>query len=998
MIDMGRQWSDRLQIWSEQFDRHICRKCCALDTEFFCTMDHLTQAQAQARSFSPVRPGMTWGRKWEYGWFRADFTVPGGLDGQKLVLAPGFGPEMLVFVNGAEAGSVDRQHHEIILTRSAAAGTRYRIMAECYAGHGARNEGAGPVAYGEKPVSEPPENQVAVTETFIGVWNEAVYQAKMDYLTLYSLLKKLPDKSLRAMKVLEGLKQFTLTADFELPEPELTESVLRASEILKPLLACHNGSTAPVMTVFGQSHLDLAWLWPEAETLRKAARTYSNQLALMEEYGEYRFLLCEPPILEYLKKDYPKLFERVRQGVQNGRFYADGAVFVESDTNIPSGESLIRQVVWGKRWFLKELNTDSRVAWMPDTFGFSAALPQILKKCRVPYFATQKLARQDPEAEPFPYHFFWWEGLDGSRILAHNYKKNNAVFCSGELIARWEDDRVQTENIEGMLFPYGYGDGGGGPTRDMAEQARRCLDLEGAPRCRLESPQAFFDRQHAVKNVYKGELYLAWHRGTLTSQARTKRGIRKAEIALKIAEYHQARQLLDGKMPADVSRITALWETLLKEQFHDVAAGAGIERVHAEAEAALSHVKADAERMVSELLGAYKEKRRVYNHLGWDRLYRGYTVPAQSSVVVGPDPRYEKRAAACEDGHGFTLENEFLRCHVNGTGELDSLRLTGQEREFLAGPGNKLLLFKDVNTCYDAWEIGNMYEELPVALGQAAQISVCQDEDGAALMVVRKVHDSLMRQKIFLGSGAKRLDFITELDWHERHKLLKVAFPIAVRALQAAHEIQFGFVTRPTHASRQHDRDQYEVSNQGYTALYDGGAGAAVLNDCKYGVNVRESEIRLSLMRAPLMPDMNADQGAQTFTYSIYPFVGAFAQSGTARQAAELNAPLQFGSPERAQDGPIFLPEKENIVADTVKIADTVKNALLVRAYEAMGMDTVTYVRISGQVRGAAETNMLEENAQPLDPSAPVHFGPFEIKTFLLYLDGEGESDHESAL
>ena len=998
MIDMGRQWSDRLQIWSEQFDRHICRRFCALDMEFFCTMDHLTLAQAQAQSFLPVQEGMTWGKKWEYGWFRADFTVPVSLEGQKLVLVLGVGPEMLVFVNGAEAGSIDRQHHEIILTRSAASGTRYHIMAECYAGHGARNEGAGPVAYGEKSVLEPPEKQVIVTESFIGIWNEAVYQAKMDYLTLYSLLKKLPGKSLRAMKVLEGLKQFTLTADFELPEPELTETILRASEALKPLLACQNGSTAPEMTVFGQSHLDLAWLWPEAETLRKAARTYSNQLALMEEYHDYRFLLCEPPILEYLKKEYPKLFERVKQGVQNGRFYADGAVFVECDTNIPSGESLIRQVVWGKRWFLKELNADSRVAWMPDTFGFSAALPQILKKCRVPYFATQKLARQDPEAEPFPYNLFWWEGLDGSRVLAHNYKKNNAVFCPGELIARWEDDRVQTENIEGMLFPYGYGDGGGGPTRDMAEQARRSLDLEGAPRCRLESPQAFFDRQHMVKNVYKGELYLAWHRGTLTAQARTKRGIRKAEIALKIAEYHQARQLLDGKKPADTSRITALWETLLKEQFHDVAAGAGIERVHAEAEAALASVKADAERIVSELLGAYKEKRRVYNHLGWDRIYRGYTVPAQSSIVVGRDPRYEKRAAVRVDGHGYTLENEFLRCHINETGELDSLRIEGLEREFLSGPGNKLLLFKDVNTCYDAWEIGSMYEELPVVLGQAAQISVCQDEDGAALMVVRKVHDSLMRQKIFLGNNAKRLDFMTELEWHERHKLLKVAFPIAVRALEAAHEIQFGFVNRPTHASRQHDRDQYEVSNHGYTALYDVGAGAAVLNDCKYGVNVRESEIRLSLMRAPLMPDMNADQGAQAFTYSIYPFVGAFAQSGTVRQAAELNAPLQFGSPEGAQDGPIFLPEKENVVVDTVKIADTVKNALLVRAYEAMGMDTVTYVRVSDQVRGAAETNMLEENAQALDLSAPVHFGPFEIKTFLLYLRDEGENNHESAL
>ena len=986
MIDMGRQWSDRLKIWSEQFDKVFCCKAQTLDVEFFPTMEQMPLAQAEKGPFRPAPVGMKWGKKWEYGWFRTGFTVPEALAGKPLVLVLGTGPEMLVFVNGEVAGSIDKQHHYLPLTREAKPGATYSIYAECYAGHGLRNEGAGPVRYGETAVPEPPDAQVTLTDSYIGVWNEAVFQAAMDYRTLYSLLKKLPDRSLRAMKVLEGLKKFTLTADFELPEPGLTQSVVEADKVLKPLLSCTNGSTAPEFTVFGQSHLDLAWLWPVAETMRKTARTYSNQLNLMEEYPEYRFLLCEPPILEYLKSLYPDLYSRVKEGVREGKFYPDGAVWVESDTNIPSGESLIRQTVWGKRWYRRELGTDSRMAWMPDTFGFTAALPQILKKCQVPYFATQKLLRQDPEADPFPYNLFWWEGLDGSRVLSHIFKKNNAIFRPEDLITRWEEDRIQQEGVDAMLFPYGYGDGGGGPTRDMVETVQRCLDLEGAPRCRLESPSAFFDRQEAVENVYSGELYLAWHRGTLTAQARTKRGIRKAEVALKLAEYHQSRALLAGSQP-ETEAINDLWKTLLFQQFHDIAAGASIHRVHQEAEAALNGVSAGAQALQTEIIGTPKDTKMVYNHLGWERTYRGCTIPAQGCRLVGPDAGWSKKAAVSADKDGYVLENRHLTCRINAAGEVVSLRKTGESREFLSAPGNRLRMYKDVNTCYDAWEIGSMYESLPVPLEGAADIRITGDEDGAAVIVTKTLHDSRLTQKIFLGHDAKRLDFVTELDWHERHKLLKVAFPVAVYTREALEEIQFGFLRRPTHRSRQHARDQYEVCNHRYTAVCDGAVGAAVLNDCKYGVSVAESEICLTLLRAPLMPDDQADQGLHRFTYAIYPFTGAFAQSGTVRQAAELNEPLQFGSPDASEiREPIFLPEAENIVVDTIKPADTVPGAVLVRLYEAAGQETTTAVRVSAQVKQVFQTDMLEENPVALELPLSLRFTPFEIKTILLRL------------
>lgn len=998
-MNIGRQWEDRLRIWSEQFEKHFFIKRTALSLSCFTTMERLAFDEAVKGQFSPVLPGMRWGKKWEYGWFHARAVIPEELDGAQAVFTLGAGEEMLVWVNGREAGSIDKHHRYITLSRAARAGEGYEIYAECYAGHGPRMEGAGPVGAEEQSVPEPPPMQVTVGESFLGAWNEPLFQTAMDYQTLYSLVKKLPEKSLRAMKIIEGLKQFTFTADFELPEAELTASAVEADRYLKPLLACKNGSTAPEYTVFGQSHLDLAWLWPVEETMRKAARTYSNQLALMEEYPDYKFLLCEPPILEYLKEFYPDVYRRVKEKAAAGAFCPEGAVWIECDTNIPSGESLIRQLVRGRRWFREELGVDSQMAWMPDTFGFSAALPQIMKKCGVLYFATQKLTRQDPEAEPFPYNLFWWEGLDGSRVLSHLFKKNNAVFAAGELIARWENDRVQQEGIDGLMFPFGYGDGGGGPTRDMVETAERCRDLEGAPRCRMESPTEFFARaqEREIENVWRGELYLAWHRGTLTSQARTKRGVRKAEVTLKLAEYHMARRLMDGGSVAQrwKDELERLWKLLLFNQFHDIAAGASITRVHQRAEEELEQVRSGGEKLLEELLGRPGERMCVYNHLGWARTFRSRTIPAQGWAVVGSEEGADRQAVCrrTTDGPGgYELRNAHLVCRIDSSGELVSVRRPGEKTEFLAGNGNRFLMFKDVNTCYDAWELGSMYESLPVPLEGAVRMEERREADGVSVRVERTLGRSRVIQTIFLGDGAERLDFITRLDWQERHRLLKVAFPVNVRADEAIGEIQFGYVRRPTHRSRQSDRDRYEVSCQRYTVLEDGGMGAAVLNDCKYGVSTAGNEIRLTLMKAPLMPDMYADRGEQEFTYSFYPFTGPFAGSDVVRQAFELNEPPVFGAPPdgEAAPEPVFLPLQKNIIVDTIKPAGTADNAVLVRAYEAMGMGTDAVFAVSERFVRIVETDMMEENPAELsrtgDGGLALRFGAFEIKTFLLYL------------
>lgn len=986
-MNIGRQWNDRLRIWAEQFPKHYYRKYAPVPVSYFTTMEHLPFEQAAEGPFVPAPVGTKWGKKWEYGWFCTQIVIPRELEGERVVFTLNTAEEMLVWVNGAEAGAIDKKHRFITLTRSANAGDSYEIIAECYAGHGVRNEGAGPVAWGEETVPEPPAHQVTVGQSSFGIWNEELFQVAMDYLTLYSLVQKLPEKSLRTMKIVEGLKKFTYIADFELPEPEMTRSVVEAGKILQPLLECKNGSTAPEYTVFGQSHLDLAWLWPVEETMRKTARTYSNQLALMEEYDDYRFLLCEPPILEWLKEFYPNVYRRVLDKTSEGKFYPEGALWVESDTNIPSGESLIRQFVRGKCWFRENLGVDSQMAWMPDTFGFSAALPQIMKKCRVPYFATQKLVRQDPEAEPFPYNLFWWQGMDGSKVLAHTFKKNNANFQAGDLITRWEEDRVQQENIDGLMFPYGFGDGGGGPTREMVEMQKRCADLEGAPRCRMENPVKYFERNADPAETFSGELYLAWHRGTLTTQAKTKQGIRRAEIALKQLEYVLSRQMLAGKaMPENWrERLDGLWKKLLFNQFHDIAPGTSIARVHERAEKELAEVILMSRQMQSELLGEPGTEAVIHNPNGWPRTYRGMEIPAQSSAAVNYEKPLQGEAQVryLEQEECYELSNAHLICRVSQRGELISVKRPGSDHEYLAGIGNRFLMFKDVNTCYDAWELGSMYEQLPVELDGPVTVAMYQLSGKVELEINRTLNGSALSQYIILDADAKYLTFETEIHWKEKHKLLKVAFPVNALTNEAIHEIQFGHIKRPNHRSYRTDKDRYEVCNHRYTALTDGAHGAAVLNDSKYGVNVVDNEIRLTLLKSPMMPDQNADRGVQCFTYGFYPFDGAFADSDVARQATELNEPLLAGN---VYDdlGPILLPNAKNVIVDTIKPADTVHNALLVRVYETMGKQVDCNFTVNPGIKKIVETDMLEEDPRDVDASC-MHFGSFEIKTLLLY-------------
>ena len=997
----GRQWQDRLAMWAEEFPKHFQIKWEELPVAGFSTKERLSLSQAEkqgAAQGQPVPVGTRWGKFWEYGWFFWEWTVPEELEGKRIVFFPGVGEEMLLWVNGREKGSVDKRHSYVTLSRKAAAGEHFRITAECYAGHGPRREEGCFCRKGEKPFSDQDVPQLVTAPSQVAVWQEEIFQAGMDYQALYSLLSRLPERSLRAMKVAEGLMRFTTLVDFGLPAEELTKAVVSADGILRPLLECKNGSTAPEFTIFGQSHLDLAWLWTLEETRRKAARTYSNQLELMEEYPEYQFLLCEPPILEYLKESYPAVWERVKEKIKEGQVIPEGALYVECDTNMPCGESLARQFLYGKEWFWQELGCDCKLAWMPDTFGFSGALPQIMSQCGVPYFTSQKLIRQDPECEPFPFNDFWWQGIDGSRILGHTYKENNAPLSPMDMVRRWEDDRVQPQGMEGMLYPFGYGDGGGGPTRELLEMARRCADLEGAPRARYESPVAYFERlkERGTDNVFAGELYLSWHRGTYTAQAKTKKGVRRGECLLKEAEYwNTLLGLYQGRQPGFggstdactlAGELKGLWKRLLIQEFHDILPGTGIARVHQEAEDELAQIAGACEGILGKVLDAFEGEAPQ----GKESQGEAFTAPPREGSI-----------GFCPGKGRYYLKSRELYAELDSAGRVWKLSRGEGGEDFTAkdAPMNTLRLYRNVNGYYDAWEIGSMYEQEEEALDTSLwHMEESQYQGRPAWLLKGQVKDSPFSQRICISQDGCLLEFHTEIFWQERHRMLKVDFPAAVRAAEVTGEIAFGAIKRPVMGSYQWEKDRYEVCGHRYSLLEDGSRGIGLFNDSKYGYSAKEDRISLTLLRAPLMPDMYADQGRQEFSYACYPFEGDSRRGQIAQRAVSFTRRSHLGESLQKRVGILgksfglleiagAAGEPAHVLIESIKLAEEGSKRTVIRLYEAVGCPQKVRISFVPAVKELMESDILEREGRRLPfagNSIEMAFGSFEIKTLMI--------------
>lgn len=1033
---LSAEWSGRLSHWIHTLKKDFYHPLRNIEFSGFFTKEHLKYEEAKAHKKTPIKTGTVWGESYEYLWLFAEIELPKEAKGERIVMDLGLGGEATVFVDDRAFGTyradwISDKHHFIcdnFLTKSAKEGQKFLVALELYAGHFYPQSelggcATGPVLPGSYQNPKKEGERSTINACSFGIWNEEAYQLYMDVSTLNVLFECQDDKTLRAAKLAEALESFTLIVDFEQNIEKRLECYHRARQALKPALSCVNGSTAPIFYAIGNAHIDITWLWPMFETERKTARTFAAQLRLLEEYPDYKFIQSQPCAYSMCKEYYPELYARIQEAAKQGRWIPEGAMWVEPDTNMSSGEALIRQILHGKRYFKEEFNVDSKMLWLPDTFGYSAVLPQILKGCGIDYLVTQKIFWTYNDAERFPYHYFTWKGVDGSSIDSFLPTSYTYQTMPRSIIDAW-NSRSQKRDLEAFLFPYGYGDGGGGPCRDYIEYLEREKDLEGMPKTKMESPIKFFsdmEEQGGPKNTYVGELYFTAHRGVYTSQAKTKKGNRKSELMLREAEFIGALAEQRGyRFPYD--KMDRLWKIVLTNQFHDILPGSSIGKVYEKVEKDYSELQAELSEIIADMKAFLAKKNdsvSVINSLSFernelieldesfkngaklsdgteleldtngDRVCARLNVPALSSVSISPSSskKLSSIAKARLTSDGAELENDEIIVKLNSLAEIISLRDKKSNREFVKGKMNELLMYKDVARLFDAWDIDSNYELQGVELSKTAKLSIKKSEGlSAVLTVEREIGESKLCQDIVIKAGSKRLDFETKVDWRELHRLLKVGFGTDVLCENGINEIQFGFMERPTHKSRLYDKDRFEVCNHRYSALCDNSHGVAVLNDCKYGISMHTSELRLTLLKSASCPEMRADNGEQSFTYSVFAWEGSFADSSVVEEAYKLNNKPQIVKGELDEKSFAEL-NKRNIFIDSIKPAEDKSGDIILRLYEAKKASTSCILTFNKQPNAVFETDMLENIKEELklcENSVGLSFRAFEIKTLRL--------------
>lgn len=1030
-------WLPRVEGWMRNIIEDFYVPLGNIDFCGFETDAEMSLTQAMARECAPIMPYKPYSHPFGYLWLRGEILLPESARGQRIVMDLQFHAEATLYVNGASFGThrtvygaseVRMPHHFMVdnwLTTSAQAGERYEVAAEVYCmpqTHDGNYHALGAISPERWAALTDKSADIRLGQSTFGIWQEEAYQLYIDVSTLLSLLKTMPATSLRAQRIARALKQFTLNVDIEQPREKRLEDYRRARQILAPCFAAKNGDSVPEFYAIGNSHLDLAWLWRLSETERKTQRTFAAQLRHMEEYPEYRFFQSQPASYAMCKQRDPELFAKIQEAVREGRWVADGAMWVEPDVNIPSGESLIRQVLYGKQFLREEFGVESHLLWLPDTFGYNASLPQILSGCGVEYMMTAKILWNYNGHAPFTEQFFRWRGNDGSEVTVFIPQTYVCGTNAESVTGLWEQ-RVQIEDIDKYLLPFGYGDGGGGPCRDDLETLRRERDLEGMPRIHFASPMEFFEESGRPSHVYAKELYFAAHQGTYTSGAKVKRSNRKLEIALRNAEMLGALAMSMGKAEYDYDRWDAIWKVMLLHQFHDILPGSSIIEVYNDTEQAHARIRAEVVELTERYCMALQEKKgiAVYNTLGWKRRAvvplpaefvqgavdaDGNAVPVMTNGKnvwgfvtvpacgwIGLLPREQKAtmvgATLCHEGDGFRMCNEKLSLHINVQGEITSAVLLETGREFAAGEMNQVRMFKDVPQWFDVWDIHESYSMSPVVLENAEAEILCAGGLRAELRVCRKLGEaSTLEQTISLDADASTVRMDTRVDWHECHRLLKVAFPTNVFTDNMLNEIQYGYVERPVYRSDKTEKNKLEVCSHRYTALAEGDCGMAVLNDCKYGVSAEGSEISLTLLRAPMAPQIDLDRGVHLFSYGVTFWSGSFAKSHVTQEAYGFNVPM-FAA-EGAGKYSAMEIDVQDVLLDTVKPAQDRSGDVIVRMYESQNRATYAILRTAFPVQEAWLCDMLENPQERIEisknSSIGLDFGCFQVRTLRLKL------------
>jgi len=964
--------------------------------------------EAAAARYEPFAMNTPWGPPWGTTWFRMRGEVPAEFAGRRVEAVidlgftgdwPGNQAEALVHLpDGRPLKAVNPLNQYVPIANPATGGERIDYLVEAASNPDIlANNFSEPtllgdvLTAGDKPL-------YTFHRADIAVLDEEVWHLDLDIQVLLGVMTHLGDHEPRRHEIMHALDRAMDTLDLD----DISGSAAAVREVLAPVLAKPAHASAHVVSGVGHAHIDSAWLWPIRETKRKTSRTFSNVTSLADEYDDFIFACSQAQQYEWVRDNYPHVWARIQESVKKGQWAPVGGMWVESDGNLPGGEAIARQLIHGKRFFIEHFGVETKGVWLPDSFGYNAAYPQLAKLAGNDWFLTQKISWN--QTNKFPHHTFWWEGIDGTRIFTHfpPVDTYNARF-SGEEMDRAVRNYAEKGAGTRSLAPFGWGDGGGGPTREIMERARRLADLEGSPKVVVEHPDEFFAKARAEYEdapVWHGELYLELHRATYTSQARTKQGNRRSEHKLREAELWATTAALHAPDYAyPYEKLDRLWKTVLLHQFHDILPGSSIAWVHREAEAEYARVAEELEALTAEAVAALGGGgARVFNTSPYDRAevirtaggsLAYVSVPANGSAAVTPSEPAQPVTV-----EGRVLDNGLVRVEVAEDGTLSSVYDLRARREVLADQGNLLRLHTDLPNYWDAWDIDKHYRNRYTDLLEASAVEVVSDDP--LLGAVRVTRDfgkgSKLVQTITLRAGSPRIDFETEIDWHEAEKILKAGFPVDVRAAHSSAEIQFGHIQRPTHTNTSWEAARFEVSGHRWVHVGEPGYGVAVINDSTYGHDVTRTvredggtttKVSLSLVRAPRIPDPEADQGRHRFTYALLP--GASIEDAVAEGYA-LNLPLRVADAAGAPE-PVVSVDGDGITVEAVKLADDGSGDVVVRLYESRGGRAQGLLRTGFPLTGAEVTDLLErplETADVTDGTVPVALRPFQILTLRL--------------
>lgn len=968
--------------------------------------------------YRPIAVGDVWGHAWEPAWFHLTGRVPSAWRDKQVVAHLDVGGEGLVFLpdgralQGITNGSVfDSDFGRDIVP----------LYDRC---QGDENvdlwiEASSNALFGLFANLDPNEDasdrfgyyDAKLNQARLAVLDSDIWALRLDLRTIIGMIKALPEKSVRRARVIrladEAIAEFGRSGG----DPRICREVLQL--VLKSPAA---PSSLSVLAV-GHAHIDTAWLWPVEETIRKCGRTFATQLDLIGRYPAYVFGASQAQHYAFVKEYYPELYQRVKAAIIAGRWEVQGGMWVEADCNVTGGESLIRQILHGKNFFRDEFGVDIDNLWLPDVFGYSAALPQILRKSGIDYFLTQKLSWS--QFNDFPHHTFRWQGIDGSEVVTHFPPENNYNSpLTPEYVIAAEERFKEKDFIDEFISLFGIGDGGGGPKEEYIELGRRMADLEGAPRVRFGTAMEFFhglDKYFDRLPVWVGELYLELHRGTFTTQAAVKRANRQLEHRLRALEF------LASCLPMDAypqESLDTLWKTTLLNQFHDILPGSCINPVYKTTRVQHTEALGRCDSLMHDIAGTLFEKSDgnlvLFNTLSCR--YEGAVVlPAQwhgcglkdDSGAMVPTQTEGERLVALVDvppcslvtlsktdarpdetrsPASLVLENDRIRYGFDTEGRLAACHDKELQRDILPSGqmGNILTLYEDRPNDWDAWDVDLFYESVPV---ETARITAVEPlPSGPVRQGIRlcfQIGQSEIVQEVYLGRHGKRLDFETAVAWREKHRMLRVAFPVDVLTDRASFDIQYGYVTRPTHRNTLWDIARFEVVGHRYADLSGHDFGAALLNDGKYGYKVVGNTLDLNLLRSPNYPDPEADQGEHRFTYSFLPHAGDLVHSDVVPQAAQLNQGLVVldGCSAGKRAFPIHLTG-DGVSLEVVKKAEK-ESCLILRLVETLGRHSTARLETDWPKAHLVETDLMEWRDGPRHPlPVTVHLKPFEIRTY----------------